>query len=190
MIKFKQPIIVNAQVVLRPPQQQWAKGIYQIIDHQREYLGKWLPWVDKTTSVEHIRTFLRESILFNAGGQRLTTFIFYKDRLVGSIGFVRLDKTHKTGEIGYWLSQEAQGRGIVTQSCKGLSDYGFRHLGLQRAEIRVLVGNERSMPIPERAGFRYEGTLRSSAYLRQRPYDVNLFAMIRSDWAQQNTRHH
>ncbi|MFK7936977.1 MAG: GNAT family N-acetyltransferase [Saprospiraceae bacterium] len=172
--------------MLRGPEREWAKTIYQIIDEQRDYLGEWLPWVERTTSLQYIRTFLRESILFNAGGQRFTTFIFYENQLVGSIGFVRVDKQHQCGEIGYWLHRDFQGKGIITKSCRGLIAHGFRVLNLQRIEVRILAGNDSSMPIPLKVGFQHEGTLRAAAKLYEQFYDVNLFGITRKDWESKN----
>lgn len=186
MKKNSPSIIVDSEIVLRTPQQRWAQIIYEIINQQRNYLAEWLPWVDKTTSEQYIRTFLRESILFNGGGQRFTTFIFYKRQIVGSIGFVRIVKAQECGEIGYWLHRDFQGKGIMTKSCQALVNYGFQQLELQRIEIRILVGNQRSMSVPLRAGFQYEGTLRAGAKLRERFYDVKLFSVIRSDWLREN----
>lgn len=174
-------IVVNDDIILRLPQDKWAKKIYAIVDSQREYLRQWLPWVDRTTSIHYIKTFLRESILFNKGGQRFTTFIFHNNELVGSISFVRINKEHQRGEIGYWLRRDFQGHGIVTKSCIALVDYGFKTLNLQRIEIRILSGNKKSMGIPQMIGFRHEGTLRDNVKLYDTFHDVELFSMIRSD---------
>lgn len=175
-------IIVNDDIRLELPKDKWAKKIYNIVDEQRAYLREWLPWVDKTTSISYIRTFLRESILFNRGGQRFTTFIFYKEELVGSISYVRINKEHQRGEIGYWLRKDFQGKGIITQSCAVLVKYGFTKLNLRRIEIRILDGNTRSMQIPIRLGFQHEGTMRDNAKLYKKFYNMELFSIIRSEW--------
>ena len=182
---MKNPIIVDDDISLQPPSDRLAAAVFGIVDTQREYLREWLPWVDKTTSVNYIRTFLRESSLFNRGGQRLTTFIFYQRQLVGSISFVRINKEHQRGEVGYWLHRDFQGRGIITRSCAAIIDYGFRQLNLQRVEIRILVGNDRSRKIPGRVGCQHEGRLRRQVKLYNDFYDVDLFAIIRPDWERQ-----
>ena len=63
-------------------------------------------------------------------------------------------------EIGYWLFEQARGRGIATQTARFLADHAFR-LGAERVEARVFVGNEASERVLERAGFTREGVLRS-----------------------------
>lgn len=63
-------------------------------------------------------------------------------------------------EIGYWLLQDARGRGIATRTARFLAEHGFT-LGLERIEARVFVGNEASERVLGRAGFTREGVLRS-----------------------------
>ena len=85
-------IEVDDHIELLPPVPEYAKPLYEILNSQRTYLGHWLPWAKNTKGTSDLRKFLNESMLFNTGGQRFTTFIFYKGEIAGSIGFVRIDK--------------------------------------------------------------------------------------------------
>lgn len=175
-------IVVNSTINLCLPDPQWAEQIFNIIDQQRNYLGTWLPWIKATRTAKDTLRFLREANLYNKGGQRFTSFITYDEQVIGSIGFVKIDKTHRIGEIGYWLHQDFQGKGITTKCCKKIISHGFTKLRLNRIEIRILVGNDRSMRIPERLQFKHEGTLRQSIFMNNQFYDVELFSLLMKDW--------
>jgi ribosomal-protein-serine acetyltransferase len=54
--------------------------------------------------------------------------------------------------VGYWMSADYQGRGIMTDCCKALLNYGFGALGLNRIEIRARTDNVKSRAIPIRLG--------------------------------------
>jgi ribosomal-protein-serine acetyltransferase len=58
----------------------------------------------------------------------------------------------------------------------------FSELVLDRIEMRIKEGNSRSKLIPERLGFKLEGILRRSEYLRGIPYDVLIYGLIREEW--------
>lgn len=159
-----------------------ADAVFRIIDSQRDYLEQWLPWVARTHTVIPLRQYIRESIRFNSGGQRLTWFIWYDGRIVGSVGLVQVDRHNRAGEIGYWLSQHAQGRGIMTRATEALVRYAFISLQLHRLVIKAPVDNHRSRAVAERLGFQLEGILRHALYLRDAWFDLALYSCLREGW--------
>lgn len=175
-------LVVNKKLQLHWPKKRYAETIFKIVEKERAYLRTWLPWVDYTTKVGDTKDFLKESIKFNKNGQRLTTFIQYEEELVGSIGFVKIDSQNKKGEIGYWLRQDCQGRGIMTTCCAALIKYAFTKLQLNRLEIRTHNGNAKSQAIPRRLGFQHEGTLRESILLYDTYKDELIFSLLKKDW--------
>jgi ribosomal-protein-alanine N-acetyltransferase len=46
----------------------------------------------------------------------------------------------------------------------------------------VIVGNPASARVLEKVGFRYEGTMRSAVFRRERFHDLMMFALLRSEW--------
>ena len=177
-----QTLKVDDEIELRGCQPYYASDIFSIVEKEREYLREWLPWVDMTTEEKHTRNFLKGAHQMNVGGQQLNTWIFYKGELCGSISYVKIDKDHDFGEIGYWLSKAYMGNGIMTRSCKRLMRYGFEKLGLERVEIRVATENEPSTAIPKRLGFYYEGLSRKRLKIRGVYHDLHQFSMLKEEF--------
>ena len=46
--------------------------------------------------------------------------------MVGRIGIYVIDYEKKVGEIGYWIAEKLQGRGIITHICRVLVDFCLR----------------------------------------------------------------
>lgn len=174
---------VDDQVTLHLPHPDLAADIFQAVDNQRPYLREWLPWVDGSKTVNDTLAFLHESIEKNKTGERLTTFIYNGVEIAGSIGFVKLKKDLKMGEIGYWLHRDMQGQGIMTKVCQRFIDYAFRTKALNRIEIKVASQNHKSQAIPQRLGFTHEGTLREAFAMYNEFYDLELFSLLRREWA-------
>lgn len=174
---------VNQDLCLIAPQLLHADMIYDIIQGQRTYFKAWLSWVERTQSLSDVRRLIREAQAFNEGGQGLTTFVRFKNQIVGSLSFTRLNMRHKKGELGYWLSQPFQGKGLITESCIQFIDYAFRELELHRIEIRVLSHNEKSKGIPLRLGFQQEGVLCQAIWLNNRYHDMEIFGLLASQWS-------
>jgi ribosomal-protein-serine acetyltransferase len=53
---------------------------------------------------------------------------------------------------------------------------------LNRVEVRAAVENRRSRAIPERLGFRQEGTLRQAELVDGRYLDSVMYSMLAADW--------
>ena len=87
-----------------------------------------------------------------------------------------MNENDKRGEIGYWLSRDAMGRGIMTRAVGALEQYGFDAPGLNRIEIHVDTENQPSQAVAMRAGYTREGVLRKFMLLHGMPRDIVVFA--------------
>lgn len=161
-----------------------AEELFALVDDSRMYLREWLPWVDANVSVEETKAFVRAAQKQYARGDGFQCTIRHKQKIVGIIGFHRVDRFHKHTEVGYWLAEEYQGRGIMTACCRALVDFAFREYKLHRVEIRAATENQKSRAIPERLGFTLEGTLRESEWVNDRFVDGAVYSMLDRDWSE------
>ena len=74
-----------------------------------------------------------------------------------------------------------QGRGIVTRTCRALLYYAFGELELNRMQIRIATGNRRSLAIPERLEFVFEGVQRQAELVNGEYYDLAVYSMLASE---------
>ena len=72
---------------------------------------------------------------------------------------LRVQETKKSGEIGLWIGEPFQGKGIGTKVVLELVAYGFETFGLKTISAAVFVGNQASRSIFEKCGFILEHTL-------------------------------
>src|SRR5690625_2445666 len=151
---------VDSRITLRMLTARDAKPLFKITDESREYLKKWLPWLDETKSEEESLSFIKSTFITYNNRTGITAGIFLDEVLVGVISYNELDFTNKIGSIGYWLNINNTGKGIMTKSVSSMITYGIQELGLNRIEIRCASNNKRSRAIPERLGFKQEGYLR------------------------------
>ena len=159
-----------------------AEELFLVVDANRQHLRQWLPWLDANTTVEHGREFIRSGLRQHAQGQGFTCAIILRGCIVGVVGHHPIRWSNKSVELGYWLSREAVGHGIMTRCCRLLVAHAFQGLGLNRVAIPVAVGNRRSRGIPERLGFTQEGVIRDAEWLYDHFVDHALYAILKKDW--------
>jgi ribosomal-protein-serine acetyltransferase len=162
-----------------------APKIFDLADQGREYLSEWMPWVDTTRAVADTEGFIRRAQDQMRRGEGFHACVEYRGLVAGAIGYVYLDPRNRRTELGYWLGESFQGRGIMTRACRRLVDFAFESMDLHRVEIRVDVDNRKSRAIPERLGFAQEARFREYLHHRGRFRDVIMYARLRRDWDQE-----
>ncbi|MDR1678383.1 MAG: GNAT family N-acetyltransferase [Prevotellaceae bacterium] len=166
-------IEINKEIQLRQLELDDYKDIFDTINAQREYLGKWLPFVEFTKEANDSKAFVEMTVNLPKDRFEYVFTIRYENQFAGLIGFKSTDKQNKKTEIGYWLSEDFQGKGIVSKSVEKLCDIAFDEWDMNRIQIKCAVGNEKSKAIPRRLGFTFEGIERDGELL-----SGNIFADI------------
>lgn len=178
MFRYK----IDHEVELRLFQEHQAELLFELVDENRDHLREWLPWVEGNQSAEDTREFIARSIDRFAQENGFASGIWYKKKLVGCIDLHEIDWLNIQTSIGYWLSASVQGKGIMTRACRGLIDYAFQELELNRIEICCATENQKSRAIPERLGFRQEGVVRQTQRINDRFVDLVVYGMLAGEW--------
>jgi ribosomal-protein-alanine N-acetyltransferase len=104
-----------------------------------------------------------------------------KGCLIGTCGFCGWDKQHHHAEIGYDLSPEYWGQGLMPEAVNRLISFGFEEMELNRIEATTHTENQRSQHVLEKLGFEKEGILREY-YCQDGIYNDQVqFALLRRD---------
>ena len=102
------------------------------------------------------------------------------DKVIGSIGVFRQGNIHRlTAELGYYISEEYWGNGIMTEAVKQICDYVFRNSDIIRIYAEPFSYNTASCRVLEKAGFQFEGLLRQNAIKNNKVIDMKMYALIK-----------
>lgn len=181
-------IRVDDELDLRLIEPEHAQAVFDVVDTNREHVGRWMSWVELTHSVEDTHKYAERALRDFAERKRLALSILERGRIVGGTGWTDWKQGDDIGvtfgsvDIGYWLAADATGRGIMTRCVKRLLDLAFDTYGLHRVTIRCEPDNERSGAVPRRLGFINEGTMRHICKWNDRWVDHDLYAMLAEDW--------
>ncbi|KAA0965456.1 GNAT family N-acetyltransferase [Sporosarcina sp. ANT_H38] len=173
---------VDDQIAIELLQQKDKEELYNLIDDNREHLRKWMQWVDKRTSSEDFETIIPMWITNYANNNGFDAGIRYNGKLVGMIGLHFVDWKNKSTSIAYFLSEEGQGKGVITRSVSSLMKYLFEEMNMHRIEIQCAGNNLKSISVPTRLGFVQEGIKRDGQWLYDHYEDLITFSMLKSDW--------
>ena len=174
--------VIDEITSLRVLRQADSADLFELTDANRAFLRRWLPWVDAVTSEEDSSSFLATVTAQRKEGRGPTFGILRAGALAGIVGYLPIDRVNGVGEIGYWLAESEQGRGVMTACCRFVVRYGFLTLDLNRIQIAAGTENVASRAIPERLGFKFEGILRGRENLYGEYIDHAMYALLRSEF--------
>jgi len=173
---------VNKQVYLRGLLMEDVDFLYELLSKNREHLDTFLPWLNRLESTEHVRDFVKRARYKNIYEGRGVCGICYEDILGGMIEFN--DGREYEGEIavGYWLSKDYEGKGIMTQSVATCVDDLFGEKSVNKILIKCALGNNRSMAIPVRLDFKWDGVHVQGGSLKGEKVDLVVYSLDRPTW--------
>ena len=175
-------IMVDEEVVIREWTVEDAGLLFDLIDANRQHLRRWHQWVGDTRTVDDTRAYLEAHASPESLARTLGGIVEYRGAAVGVLTLFRLDSLNREAEFGYWLAEEAQGKGIITRGCRALIDIAFRERGIHRIVIRTACDNVRSRAVAERLGFTLEGHQREASRMQGRFCDAVVYSLLVHEW--------
>ena len=104
------------------------------------------------------------------------------NKVIGSIGVFRQENIHRqTAELGYYIAEEYWGKGIMTEAVKQICEYVFDKSDIIRIYAEPFAYNTPSCRVLEKAGFQYEGTLRSNAVKNGKVIDMKMYSYLKTE---------
>ena len=162
-----------------------AEELFTVVDANRAWLRRWLPWLDRTRSVEDSRQFIADVMQQAENNRNIQAAIVVDGRIAGIASYHRIDWQNRCTSLGYWIAEAYQGRGLVTASCRVLVDHAFAALNLHRLTITCAPGNLRSRAVARRLGFVHEGRQREAEWLYDHFVDHDIYVQLQPEWEKQ-----
>lgn len=172
---------INENLELRLYEPCHAEELNALIERNFNHLKKWSAWLKDDRAIENTRGFIERNLKQFAAGEGFALGIWFENEMAGQIEFNYLDWENRKTEIGFWLGESFQGKGLATKSCRLLIDYAFDEFKLNRVEMLCGAENLKSRKIAEKLGFREEGTMKQSGWLHDRFVDFVIYGMLASE---------
>lgn len=176
-------IRLNNEIYLRPLREEDATDMFCALNSQREYFGRWLPFVEYTHKAEDTALFVKAALAVPEENRECIFTIRDGSDFIGLIGFKGTDNDNHKTELGYWLCEQYQGKGIMTEAVRTLCILAFQEWDINRVMIKCAVGNLSSKRIPQRLGFTFEGIERDGELLTGGIYsDIEVYSLLKKEF--------
>lgn len=167
------------RVYLSKHAESLAPEMFHLIDSNRQGLARFMPWAVTTKTVKDSKGWILRTHEGWKDGSLFDYGIYLQDRQVyiGSVGLHTIAWENRCAEFGYWLGQEFQGQGYISEALLLLEKTAFEK-GFHRLEIRCAGENKKSAAVAKRLGYSKEGTLRENVLFQGCFIDTLIFGKL------------
>ena len=161
------PVIhVDGECELRASSVEEGNAVARAIVDNLSHFSRWFPWATVDYSPERYIQWLTALPPWEEGQWEFSIYMKQLDDTYDFVGRISaFINPQDTFELGYWLVPIAQGKGIMTQAICALEEL-MKERGIETTEIWVEVGNERSLQVAVRNGYK---EIRRDAHRQSNP---------------------
>lgn len=180
-----QPLLETGRLLLRPfsmkdaPQVQRLAGERDVAANVRGIPHPYGDGVAEAWISSHRDKFKHGEVIYAVtlrdGGE-----------LIGAISLV-IDKEAELAELGFWIGKPHWKQGYCTEASEAMLRYGFGELGLNRIHAFHMSPNVASARVLQKLGMSREGLFRQAMKKWGVFQDIELYAMLKGDYAQRQS---
>jgi len=176
------PILVNGDVRLRVAKMRDSKELEKLILGNRTWLRPWEATNPNSPNSFDVRAQLR-GLLRQLDDQSGMPFVIeVQGQLQGQLNVANvMYGSVSSAVLGYWVSPEVAGRGVMTTAVALVTDYLMDQVGLHRVEINIRPENSASLRVIQKLGFRYEGLKQRYIHINGDWRDHYVFALTKEE---------
>ncbi len=161
-----------------------AAVLSDVVQRNRTFLAPWEPVrLDRYFTLAGQQEAIADSLSrYAAGAQVPYVILDDSGEVVGRINLNNVVRgAFQSASVGYWLAEEAGGRGLATEAVAEVVAAGFGELGLHRLEAGTVPENLRSQAVLLRNGFEQYGYAPRYLSIAGRWQDHLLFQRLHED---------
>jgi ribosomal-protein-alanine N-acetyltransferase len=176
------PILVNGDVKLRVAKMRDSKQLEKLILGNRSWLRPWEATNPEAPNSFDVRGQLR-GLLRQLDDQSGMPFVIeVQGQVQGQLNVANvMYGSVSSAVLGYWVSPEVAGKGVMPVSVALVTDYLMDQVGLHRVEINVRPENVASLRVIQKLGFRYEGLKQRYIHINGDWRDHYVFALTKEE---------
>lgn len=140
-----------------------GKKFFNLMQHNHDRLKNTFPIsLAASDSMENAESWIQRKVTGWMEGTMFSFAIHDKGSgaFIGDSIIKNVDWTVPKAELGYFITKEFEGKGLMQEVLCALHEFAFTLLGLEKLYLKISTTNLRSCKLAERCGYSLEGTLK------------------------------
>lgn len=174
------PTLETERLILRKVTTTDSGAIFNIRSDKR-----FMPYLNPspTTTVEKAEQEVQRMIDSQKKNEGIAWAITLKGdtKLIGTVGFWRIEKGNYRGETGYILDADYRGKGIMQEAMLTTINCAFSKMNLHSIVANIAPENVPSIKLVEKCGFTREGYFKENYFKEGKFYDTASYCLVNSN---------
>ena len=176
------PILTHGDLKLRVAKLRDSKELEKIILGNRDWLRPWEATNPHAPNSFDVKAQLRGLLRQLNDESGMPFVIEVQGKLQGQLNVANvMYGSVSSAVLGYWVSPEVAGKGVMPTAVALVTDYLMDQVGLHRVEINVRPENLASLRVIQKLGFRYEGLKQRYIHINGDWRDHYVFALTKEE---------
>lgn len=182
------PVVETERLILRKMRMSDAADVHRYAKDPE--VARHVLW-EAHRSLWETRAYIRFLLYQYRNGDPGSWAIVLREsgKVIGTIGYMNYFPDNATVEVGYSLSREHWGKGLMTEALCAVIGETFRVLQLHRIEAMHFTDNPASGRVMEKCGMTHEGHMRERICCKGVFRDVEMWGILRKDWERSHPEH-
>jgi ribosomal-protein-alanine N-acetyltransferase len=103
------------------------------------------------------------------------------NKLIGTIGYNRIEKVNFRAEIGYMLHDGHWNQGLTSEAIRKVIDYGFNEMKLHSIEAIIDPDNDISRQTVKKFNFIQEGYFKEKFFFDGKFWDFEVYSLLNNE---------
>lgn len=175
------PTLTTERLILRKITHEDMNDMF--VYTSNDEVSRYVTW-DTHRTLTDTKQFI-DLVLHNYANKKIAPWaIEHKvtKKMIGTIDFVSWSPSHHVAEIGYVLSQDFWGKGLMTEAARAIIAFGFEKMELVRIQARCISENLGSERVMQKAGMTLEGIMRKAMLTKGAHRDMKLYAILKEEF--------
>lgn len=180
----------NMDIQIRRYKDSDIPQFFEAVNESLPALSVWLPWAHANYSLQDTEKWIRELVPHIWAKQEGCEFVIVStenEQILGGCCLEQLDLKNRQANIGYWVRTTASGKGIATQACFYLLQYGFEELGLEEIRVIPSAENPASIKVARKLPFARMEIVPYGFQIRDQVSDALVFTINRDSYMDQSS---
>ena len=163
-----------------------AKAFFELLEKNRKRFTGILGFIERMPDEKAVERLIDNGLKMYAEGTGVFWTIWDGEKPVGDLGARDINPVFRSAELSYFIDEDYEGRGIISESVQVLIRHMLVEHKLERLMLRCDVSNERSQNIAKRFGFTKEGIERHGFFADGKFRDMFVWSLLREDFDKLN----
>jgi RimJ/RimL family protein N-acetyltransferase len=175
--------LTDGVVTLRASRISDGLSVAEAVRESVSTVGRWQDWCHPGYDVASAHMWIDASRKAWLLGEAYEMLIVdaSSDTPLGAMGVNRVDREQRFANLGYWVRESAQGRGVATRAGRLAIGFAFGSVRVSRLEIVAACDNLPSRKTAERLGSTFEGILRNRLVVQGLSVDAAMYSILPGD---------